>query len=59
MKHIPYLEPTPAKEMKILMCKHIMAKRPKFLAEKDTIEHILAVGLQSYNLVYIHSINSI
>lgn len=49
MKHIPYLEPTPVKEMKILMCKHIMAKRVKYLAEKDTIEHILMVLISFYS----------
>lgn len=43
MKHIPYLEPNPVKEMKILMCKHIMAKHPNCLVEKDTIGNILAV----------------
>lgn len=42
-KHIPFLEPDPAKEMKILMCKHIMAKKVKFLCEKDTIANILEV----------------
>ncbi len=43
MKHIPYLEPNPVKEMKILMCKHIMAKHPKCLAERDNIGNILNV----------------
>lgn len=43
MKHIPYLEPNPVKEMKILLCKHIMAKHPKCIAEKETIGHILSL----------------
>lgn len=43
MKHIPYLEPTPVKEMKILMCKHIMAKHPKCLTERENIGNILMV----------------
>lgn len=43
MKHIPYLEPEPCKEMKILMCKHIMAKHPKCLTERDNIGNILNV----------------
>jgi chloride channel 7 len=43
MKHIPYLEPNPVKEMKILMCKHIMARRPKFFTEKDNVGNIMTV----------------
>jgi chloride channel 7 len=41
MKHIPYLEPTPTKEMKLLMCKHIMARKAKFFFEKEKIGKIL------------------
>eukprot|EP00026_Physarum_polycephalum_P002045 Phypoly_transcript_02049.p1 GENE.Phypoly_transcript_02049~~Phypoly_transcript_02049.p1 ORF type:complete len:942 (+),score=158.82 Phypoly_transcript_02049:112-2937(+) len=43
MKHIPYLEPNPVKEMKILMSKHIMARPPKYVSEKDTIGNILNI----------------
>lgn len=43
MKYIPYLEPNPSKEMKLMMCKHIMAKKPVYLAEKDTLGNILRV----------------
>lgn len=43
MKHIPFLEPTPTKEMKLLMCKHIMARKPKYFYEKEKIGKILAV----------------
>lgn len=53
MKHIPYLEPNPVKEMKILMCKHIMAKRPKCCAEKETIGNILNVCDFYYFIFYL------
>ncbi|KAN0031526.1 hypothetical protein ACTFIV_005390 [Dictyostelium citrinum] len=43
MKYIPYLEPNPSKEMKLMMCKHIMAKKPVHLSEKDTLGNILRV----------------
>ncbi|GAM18690.1 hypothetical protein SAMD00019534_018650 [Acytostelium subglobosum LB1] len=43
MKYIPYLEPHASKAMKILMCKHIMAKKPVYLLEKETLGHILEV----------------
>ncbi|EFA81710.1 chloride channel protein [Heterostelium album PN500] len=43
MKYIPYLEPHASKAMKILMCKHIMAKKPVYLLEKDTLGRILEV----------------
>jgi chloride channel 7 len=43
LKNIPYLEPSPSKEMKLLMCKHIMAKKPDCFAEKETLLHISQV----------------
>ncbi|EGC37379.1 hypothetical protein DICPUDRAFT_150047 [Dictyostelium purpureum] len=43
MKYIPYLEPHPSKEMKLMMCKHIMAKKPVYLCETSTIGEILRV----------------
>lgn len=43
MKHIPYLEPNPTKEMKLLMCKHIMARKPKYFLEKEKVGKILTV----------------
>ncbi|GAM18800.1 hypothetical protein SAMD00019534_019750 [Acytostelium subglobosum LB1] len=43
MKYIPYLEPHSGKAMKILMCKHIMAKKPVYLLEKDTLGRVLEV----------------
>ena len=43
MKHIPYLEPNPVKEMKILMCKHIMARSPKYFLETDNVGNIMTV----------------
>lgn len=43
MKHIPYLEPNPVKEMKILLSKHIMAKHPRCVSEKETIGNLLSL----------------
>jgi len=43
MKYIPYLEPHPSKEMKLLVCKHIMAKKPVYCCEKDTLGNILEI----------------
>jgi chloride channel 7 len=43
MKHIPYLEPNPTKEMKLLQCRHIMARKPKYFKEKEKIGKILLI----------------
>eukprot|EP01133_Synstelium_polycarpum_P007277 gene7277-8457_t len=43
MKYIPYLEPNSSRSMRILMCKHIMAKKPFHFTEKTTLGRILHV----------------